>query len=204
MIVAIVGADGAGKTTVTRAAAERLGTSATVVDRWDIVGSPHYPTAAFLEADVRRVRSCAVGMAPESRLLFLLWAAVASVTDRVAESETDSVLLLDGYWMKHAASEIVYGMDECWVEAVGAGLPGADRVVYLRSDPQTAWDRIGARAVPYECGLDPSCAQSSFLHHQGRIHEIFDSWANRQNWAVVDTRRPFAPVVDAVVEAVLA
>ncbi|PNV30953.1 thymidylate kinase [Streptomyces sp. DH-12] len=204
MIVAIVGADGAGKTTVTRAVAEALGGSATVADRWDIIDNPEYPFADFIKPDERRVRTCAVRMAPKSRVMFLLWAAVASVTDRQSPPDPAEVLLLDGYWMKHAAGEIAYGMEPPWVEAVGAGLPPADIVVYLRSDPETAWERMGERAVPYECGLDMSCSKESFLSHQQKIHEVLDTWADRFGWTVVDAHGAFPVVVDTVLEHVRA
>ncbi|GAA1948820.1 hypothetical protein GCM10009837_87790 [Streptomyces durmitorensis] len=204
MIVAIVGADGAGKTTVTRAVGEALGGLASVVDRWDIIDNSAYPFADFIKPDERRVRTCAVRMAPQSRVMFLLWAAVASVTDRQAAADPAEVLLLDGYWMKHAASEIAYGTDPAWVEAVGEGLPAADVVVYLRSDPATAWDRMGERAVPYECGLDLSCSKQSFLRHQQKIHKVLDSWADRFGWTVVDVHKPLPQVVDTVLEHVRA
>ncbi|GAA3107198.1 hypothetical protein [Streptosporangium carneum] len=226
MIAAIVGADGAGKSTVAHAVCELLGHHAKVIDRWDIVGSPEYPTADFIGADVRHVRARTALMSPVSRLLFLLWTSVASVVDGRTEGHTDerrderwsgqgdgqwdgqgvetpeSVLLLDGYWMKHAASEIAYGLDQAWVEQVVAGLPGVDAVIYLQSDPETAWDRMGDRAVPYECAMDLSCARPSFIGHQRKIHEVLGRWAARPGWITIDARQPLDAVVDATVRSI--
>jgi dTMP kinase len=202
VIAAIVGADGAGKSTVSQAVRGALGERARVVDRWDIVGNPEYPVADFIKENSRQVRNRSVRMAPHSRFLFLVWTSISSVVDWKAPgaSQTpDSVTILDGYWMKHAASEIAYGLDQAWVEQVVAGLPGVDAAVYLRSDPETAWSRMGSRAVPYECGLDLTCAKPSFLRHQQKIHDVLDAWAARSGWLTVDTRQPLDAVVGEVV-----
>ncbi|MBO3749905.1 hypothetical protein J5X84_27815 [Streptosporangiaceae bacterium NEAU-GS5] len=199
MIAAIVGADGAGKSTVTAAVGDRLGARATVIDRWDIVGDPAYPTAGFIQPDVRHLRTCTALMSPPARLLFLLWTSVASITERAALGE---VVLLDGHWMKHAASEIAYGLDQSWVERVVAGLPAVDTVIYLRSDPETAWGRLAGRVVPYECAMDLTCARSSFLDHQKKIHAVFDGWAAEHGWITVDARRPLEDVIGATLESI--
>lgn len=191
-MVAVVGTDGAGKSTITDAVATRLaadGVPVERIDRWDIVASTHYPTAACLAPSVSDARSCAARMSSTPRLLFLLWAATLALTDRV-DGPTDGVVLLDGYWMKHAASEIAYGADPVWVEAVAAGLPPADLVVYLRLSPELAWQRKGGRPVPYECGMDMSRSSTSFRRHQSTIQSVLDGWADRYGWLVVDADRP--------------
>jgi thymidylate kinase len=126
-------------------------------------------------------------MSSTPRLLFLLWAAVLALTDREGEFGGE-IALLDGYWMKHAASEVAYGADLAWVEAVVGGLPLADHVFYLRLDPEVAWQRKRGAALPYECGMDYSCKRASFLAHQRAIQDVLDGWAERYGWHVVDAR----------------
>ncbi|GLZ29809.1 hypothetical protein Lesp02_19990 [Lentzea sp. NBRC 105346] len=195
-MVSIVGADGVGKSTVTAALRERV--PARLVDRWDIVGNQDYPTASCLVDDTRVVRSCAARMSSTPRLLFLVWASVMAITDNSSGWDPDSVLLLDGYWVKHAASEIAYGADPAWVEAVTAGLPPSDLVIYLRSDPETAWLRKGGDVLPYECGMDMSRSRESFLAHQREIHRVLDRWSARHGWVEIDARRPLDLVLDDV------
>jgi dTMP kinase len=187
-LVAVVGADGAGKSTMTGLLAERLtaaGRPASRVDRWDIVGDPRYPTASCLTSTVSEARTCTGHMSGTPRLLFLLWASVLSLTDRDGGLPGE-IVLLDGYWMKHAASEIAYGADPAWVESVASGLPPADLVVYLRLAPEVAWRRKEGRPMVYECGLDPTCSHEAFLRHQGAIQAVLDGWAQRYGWLTVD------------------
>lgn len=197
--VCVVGADGVGKSTVTAALRTRL--PARLVDRWDIVGDPDYPTTSCLVDDVRLVRSCAARMSSTPRLLFLVWASVAALTEHTEGFDGD-VVLLDGYWMKHAASEIAYGADPVWVEQVTAGLPAPDLVLYLRSDAETAWRRKGGDVLPYECGMDMGRSRESFLKHQNEIHRVLDGWAARHGWVSVDARRPLDVVLRDCAEAV--
>ncbi|RPK54575.1 hypothetical protein EES43_28800 [Streptomyces sp. ADI96-02] len=209
MIVSLVGSDGAGKSTVSRIAAERMsaaGAGIERVDRWDIIGSPAYPATRFLGSDVRDTRLCVAEMPNTSRFLFLMWSMSHALLGRGPESvRPDRITLLDGYWMKHAAGEIVYGLDSAWVESVVAGLPVSEQVVYLRLDPKDAWERkVGRDVVPYECGMDPDCSQDSFLTHQGRILDVLDGWAGQRGWQIVDAAAPLDDVVDQVVSTVTA
>jgi dTMP kinase len=188
MIVAIVGPDGAGKSTATRLVTERLrarGDAATLVDRWHIVGDARYPAARFMQASVEETRLCVAEMPGASRFLFLMWSMAYALEARTPVP--GAVTVLDGYWMKHAASEAAYGIDLAWIQSVVAGLPRADAVVYLRVTPEAAWARKeDGDVAPYECGMDPSCSRASFVAHQTRILELLDRWAERDGWAVVD------------------
>jgi dTMP kinase len=197
MLVAIVGIDGAGKSNVVNEIAQKLtlsGRKARHVDRWNIVGSENFPTARFLKSDVKDIRSCVAEMPNSARLLFLLWTmSMALLADR-REWPSAAVVLLDGYWMKHAASEIAYGLDAQWVNEVVAGLPPPDKVIYLQLTPEEAWLRKCGSLVPYECGMDTTCAEESFLAHQYHIKSLLDSWSEKFGWDVVDASAPLSNV----------
>ena len=75
MIVAVVGSDGAGKSTLVRRAHGALvaaGRAADRVDRWDVVGNADYPAARFLVDDVPDLRACVAEMPNPPRFLFLM------------------------------------------------------------------------------------------------------------------------------------
>ncbi len=203
--MAIVGADGAGKSTVVEAATRSLrakGYAARPVDRWDIVDNPNFPAARFMKADIRDIRSCVADMPNPARLLFLVWlVSMAMSPDCVARAQED-LLLIDGYWMKHVAGEIAYGLDEEWTHNLVAALPVPDLVIYLQLSPEQAWSRKRDSLVPYECGMDASCPESGFLAHQRHIHDFLDSWRDRYGWTTVDASGLLTDVVDSVVERI--
>lgn len=189
MLIALTGPDGAGKSTLTTVLARSLalvGRPVRTINRWDIVDNPAYPTAGVLEKDNRHIRASVALMSNTSRLLFLLWSATMSLGDNWSPRPDDEVTLTDDYWMKHAASEIAYGLDQTWVEKVVAGLPQPNVVVYLRVRPEVAWQRKDGKPAPYECGMDMSCSKTSFLTHQGTIMNLLDQWALRFGWISID------------------
>jgi thymidylate kinase len=204
MLVSMVGADGAGKSTVSKLTAERLtahGRAVDRVDRWDIVANPAYPATRFMRPDIPDTRLCVAEMPTAPRFLFLMWSISMAVQAKPTADRPDSVTLLDGYWMKHAASEIVYGLDRGWVESIVAGLPRSAAVLYLRADPAVTWERKRGRdVVPYECGMDPECGELTFLRHQHKIQAVLDSWAERDGWTVVDAHASLTDVITQVIE----
>jgi dTMP kinase len=205
-LIAVVGTDGAGKSTLTallESSLTQTGLPARQVGRWDIVGNPSYPTGACLTPVERQARSCAARMSSTPRLLFLLWADALALADRDGGLPGETVLL-DGYWMKHAAGEIAFGADRSWVEAVTDGLPPADLVVYLRVDPELAWLRKDGRPLPFECGMDHSCAKPSFLAHQSKIQSTLDGWARRFGWLTLDATVAPELLVEHLVERIVA
>jgi thymidylate kinase len=200
VIVAVVGADGAGKSTLTGALAARLRTadhSVRTLRTWDIVGNPAYPAAGLLRNDVPAVRGCVARMPSMPRFLFLMWAAVTALGGDQAEPGRAPVSIVDGGWAKHAASEVVYGADRDWVEHVIDGLPQPDLTVYLRLAPESAWDRKDGRPAPYECGMDLDRTKARFLRHQYGIQRLLDRWADRFGWLTIDAAAPPPTVLAA-------
>jgi len=197
LLIAVTGTDGAGKTTITRSVFNELRALSHGIalnDRWDIVGNPvAYPIARFLADDIPLLRNCITDMSPLSRLLFLLWTMHLSLADQVPEAD-NTVVLTDSYWMKHAASEVVYGLDRNWTSSLCGGLPRPDLVLYLRVSPEVAWRRIGTSANAYECGMDPGCSQAAFLRHQHAMQEVLDEWGRAGGWVAIDADQPLAGV----------
>lgn len=205
-LVAVAGADGAGKSTVTSQVASRLadtGLDVRRVERWDIVGNARYPAARFLDHDVTDIRSCVADMPEQARFLFLMWSLEMALAGQRDACPDRGIVLVDGYWMKHAAAEIAYGLDRDWVEGVVGGLRRPALTVHLRLDPARAWQRKQNDLVPYECGMDPACSPERFLDHQRAIESILLQWSARQGWLELDADRPVEEVVSSVVAAVL-
>jgi dTMP kinase len=205
-LVAVVGGDGVGKTTVAQSLVARLGElghSARYVRRWDIVDSSSYPEADFLNSDIGYIRNSAVGMPPPARFLFLLWTMALAVLGDAVRNGGEQFVVADGYWMKHAASEVAYGLTPEWVLAVTSGLPRPDVVLRLNLSPAQAWARKDGDLWPYECGMDESCSQESFVHHQARIGALLDQWSDVFGWHEIDASLPLRDVVDSALSRTL-
>ncbi|MGA8429771.1 MAG: hypothetical protein WB729_08115 [Candidatus Sulfotelmatobacter sp.] len=206
LLVAVVGGDGAGKTTVSTELVQQLnelGYKARCVGRWDIVDNPAYPSARFMKNDIRHIRKCVADMPPHPRFLFLLWTMSLSLSADVTRDSDDEIVVMDGYWMKHAASEVAYGLAPEWVLSVSSGLPVPQIVLHLSLTPEQAWPRKQADLVPYECGMDESCSKESFLQHQTRIRNLLDEWSRAFGWKHIDASPSLAVVISTAVSQVL-
>lgn len=190
MIIAIDGPDGAGKTTQVRMLRDWLavrGVDCEVVSKWDVFDPTRHPDARFLRGtDRAELGVCVAEMPPVARSLFVLWmyAQTAARAARVAER---TLVILDGFWMKHAAAELAYGCDRALVEAALASFGSVDTVVYLDIEPAEALRRKGGALTPYECGLDAGLDPSRFLAQQTAIRARLLEWAERDGWLQVDT-----------------
>lgn len=190
MIIALDGPDGAGKSTQVRdlvAWVQDLGHTARVVGKWDIFVPGVVPQARFLRGtDQYDLRTCIAEMPSPARMLFLGWMNTTAAT-RAQECDAD-VVILDGYWGKHAAAELLAGCPPELVHAITAAIAPVDTIVYLDVTPEEALRRKGTDLAPYECGRDPECSPVEFLRHQTAVREVLLQWADTLGWTVVDTR----------------
>jgi dTMP kinase len=189
VIVAIDGPDGAGKSThveLLRDWLERRGVACTVVSKWDVLDVDRHPEARFLRAtDRRELTACVAEMPLPARSLFIGW-LYAETAARAGRASADGVVLLDGFWMKHAAAELAYGADERLVEAIVRALGGVDAVLFLDVTPEEALRRKGESLTPYECGLDASRDTEKFLARQAAIRGQLLEWADGEGWLRVE------------------
>jgi dTMP kinase len=182
------GTDGAGKSTQIGRTIARLaerGLTTRRYDKWDAYDRGRFPECRFVREPLDDLRRCIAEMEGESRAMFLFW-IIATTLKGLGTCDVD---LLDGYWYKHAASELTLGASRQLIGALSAALPPADHVLYLRVDPERALARK-PEVTRYECGRDPALSPDSFLRHQHRLRAILDGWAKESGWAVIDANRP--------------
>ena len=204
MIIALGGSDGVGKTTIMSRFVAKLneqGYLVHAVGRWDIVDNPAYPSTRFLKSDIRDLRNCVAAMPPLPRLTFLLWTMHMALTPYNAEHDR-TIVVIDGYWMKHAASEIAYGVDENYVAALTGRLPRADITFLLDAPLDELYKRKSGDLVPYECAMDPACSRENFILHQSKIRNTLSRWARTHDWIPIDVARPVELIVLDLIEAI--
>ena len=140
-------------------------------------------------------------MPPLPRFTFLMWTMHMALEPHVQAADA-SIVMVDGYWMKHAASEIAYGVDESYVSAVTGKLPRADLTLLLDAPLDVLYERKAGDLVPYECGMDPSCSRESFIRHQALIGATLRRWQDEFGWVTVDVTQPRAAMVAQMANAI--
>ena len=203
-MIAIVGGDGAGKTSTVRRLHAELARDlrVTLIDKWDVLDSTRYPEYRFLRPELPTLRGCISDMQEVTRTLFVFWTLHGTLTPKAMEGA--DVVLLDGYWPKHAASEILYSGRRDLVGCISALMPRPDVTLFLDVDPEVAYRRRAGDAttplVPYECGRDPSRSEASFVRHQAATRAILRDWCSVFGWTRIDANVDTAAVMDAVRE----
>jgi len=205
LTVAIAGCDGAGKSTLVRGLAAALaarGIDVEVVDKWDIFDPAAYPECAFLDGDRERLKRCVASMQGIARALFVLWMIAMTLKRMDDRAGEEKIRLLDGYWMKHAAAEIVLGCPADAVLATVRALPLADLTLFLDLPPEAALRRK-PRPSRYECGCDARESREAFFSHQSRVRALLSEWTNELGWVRIDSEMPGGVVLDDVLRRVL-
>ncbi|GLO31259.1 hypothetical protein PPUN12996_33160 [Pseudomonas putida] len=195
MLIALAGIDGSGKSTQCRHL-ERLlvskGLRVKVIDKWEILKEDTFPECRFVKSDLEQLRTCIAQMQGASRALFLMW-SIATVMKQ-CEDNSEQIYILDGYWMKHMASEILYGNDEEWLLGLASVLPPVDKVLYFNVDVSRTSVRKQAY-TPYECGRN-AVSREAFCMHQTALKGLMDRWSKSMGWTIIDANQS-EPIVSA-------
>lgn len=186
MLIAFAGCDGSGKSTQVKKTANWLrskGYEVEILDKWDILNHNKFSECRFIKTDLEDLRVCIAEMQGISRALFLFWSIAITLSKDNLHLE-DKIYLLDGYWMKHAASEIIYGCSEEWIFKTVEQLPQPDITFYFDVTPEVALMRK-KDLTPYECGRKLNFTDQDFLEHQSKLHMLLKKWAETYNWVFI-------------------
>jgi dTMP kinase len=205
VLVAIVGCDGAGKSSAVQLLRTELSREFRVkqIDKWNVLDSATFPEYRFMIPDLPTLRRCVSDMPEVTRTLFVFWTLHGTLTPKATAGA--DIVLLDGYWPKHAASEILYSGRRELVEMLSAIMPTPDLTLFLDVDPAVAYRRRSADKttplVPYECGLDQTCSEAGFMCHQKATRKILTEWCETFNWTRIDANAEQTTVADAIFAA---
>ena len=204
MLIAITGADGVGKSTVSSMLATLLNQQDVTMkslDRWDVCSAEKFPWCRFIGMPKEQLRHCVADMPAHSRLMFIFWTLYTVIEEY--RQDSSPITFIDSYWMKHAAAEVAMGLPGLWVEQLAAEFPKPDLTILLDVPPEEAWRRKEQSDFidlnRYECGMVEQTSKESFIQHQQKLREVLQSWAIKKNWAVVNTHCS----VDAVSQQVI-
>ena len=205
MIISFVGTDGSGKSTAVKHLTQALrdgGTEVQVLDKWDIYDFEQHPECRFLQSPLTLLRKCISEMPGTSRAMFIFWSIYISMSK--VDFNDGRVYVLDGYWMKHFATETLFGVDTDWIKATAAQLPQPDLTIFLHVPPEEAYKRKEAvnDFVPYEFGLDPEMKKDNFLTHQAKVLGVMEDWAQQFQWVTLDGTQPTQTVHTDILDTV--
>lgn len=188
MIIAICGTDGSGKSTQINNLIknnENRFNKVEVLDKWSILDKNKFPECRFIDTKLEDLRVDISHMEGYSRILFLFWSIYITLSKKDLSAK-DSLFILDGYWMKHAASEIIYGCDEKIVKNLIEVFPNPDITIYISTPIEETLKRKVGDFTPYECGRDDEMKIESFKEHQNKLKELMDKWAKNYDWQIIN------------------
>ena len=203
MLIALTGADGVGKSTVSKLLLQEVahhGKRFKTLDRWNMLDTSLFPQSRFISAPLPEVKQCVAEMEGPSRFLFILW-TIYGVLESY-DPASPHITFIDSYWMKHPAAEVAYGLPEKFVLNIIELLPKPDLTILLDLSPELAYERKEKSGFAdlnyYECGMDKTRSYNSFIQHQSKIRSQLLCWADSNKWHKIDTSRPVEEVAAAV------
>ncbi|RRO07663.1 hypothetical protein DMB81_009745 [Pectobacterium aquaticum] len=202
LIITLAGTDGAGKSTQAQLIKDWLkkrGFEVLVVDKWSILDSSQHPECRFINSNLDELRHCISEMKNQSRTLFLFWSIFQSMENIRFNASDKTVFILDGYWIKHAASEIIYGNSEDWVLSITSEFPESDIVLYF-DIPVSETVHRKDEFTPYECGRNIDFTKQDFVSHQNTLKKLMDTWCEKFKWTVIDAGLDKNKVFDCIIE----
>jgi thymidylate kinase len=191
MFVNILGGDGCGKSTQIERLLEwaraNLGIAARSMAKRDIFDPETVPECDFFGVAYDRLAHHFLPrMRGESRALWLIY--MNAVLIRALPPQSDELLLHDGYWHKHYATEAAMGLDPAWLRDVCRFFPEPDLTLVLDMDPRAIVTR-GHAHKPYESGCDWSCSDAAFIAHQDKVRAHLLELAANRSYMVIDADR---------------
>ncbi|CAI0898486.1 MULTISPECIES: dTMP kinase [Serratia] len=204
MLINLLGCDGAGKSTQLKWLIPWLekttGLPVRTLAKRDALQAEKYPEARYFGCSYRTLMyEILPEMRGESRALFLFNLFAIQLCHQPPAA--DEIVLLDGGWQKHVATEMALGLSETWLSQLIAPFPSPDLTLFLDVEPNViiAWRRDnGDTHAPYECGNQLECSDERFLEQMNKVYSILSRHAREQDWTRVDGRQPPEQVFQAL------
>jgi len=191
MLINIVGPDGSGKTTQLELLDGWLPTATALPHRFltkaDIFDTERFPECEFLGCEYSFMAHAQLPiMQGASRAMCLYFMLTLNVTRHPPLA--DEVVIADGYWHKHWATEKALGLPDEWLTALGSQMPEPELTLCLDMSAERIVAR-GRTRHPYESGLDMQARPESFIAHQTRVRANMLEMAARRDWVVINADR---------------
>jgi thymidylate kinase len=206
MLINLMGCDGSGKTTqlelVKPWIEATFACGVREIKKRDLFDPVLFPESSrFFGCSYRELMyEILPEMEPTCRALFLFYMLAASTSRYPIRS--DEVVLLDGGWQKHVATEAAMGVDFAWLSAVTQCFPRSDLTIFLDIEPDIIVERrrqnnYGAHA-PYECGCEGDVSDEAFVRQMSATRRWMKHLAGTEGWIAVDASQPRQDTFDEI------
>jgi len=208
MLINLLGCDGCGKSTQLRQLIPWLETHFSMpvrtLSKRDALNINDIPEARYFGCDYPTLMyDILPQMQGFSRALFLFNLLAIPLCHNPVQA--DEIVVLDGGWQKHVATEMALGIEEKWLSDLISIFPKPDLTIFLDVDPSTivAWRRQNHDShAPYECGNQPDCSDKFFLSQMNEVYRILVRQTQEQGWKKINGKQPEDQVFQLIKETI--
>lgn len=194
MLINIIGCDGSGKTTQFEMLKpwieKRFDLPVRKISKRDIFDFSKFPECSYFGCSYKELMyDILPKMKSESRSLFLLNMFAVSVASNPPRK--NEIVILDGGWQKHLATEAALGVDLNWLNQVGSFFPKSDLSFFLDIPVENIIERrhlAKLEHAPYECGNTGEISDKAFLLQMNKVRVILKATAEKENWHIIDAQ----------------
>ena len=179
MIVAVEGADQAGKTTQVQLLADALGRHGLTTETLEF---PDYstPVGGQIKASLNQAGAPGSGRSAPPQLLHVLlaanrWEALPRIRSAMGDKD---VVLMNRYYHSNLAYGLARGLDRRWLENLDAGLPRSDLVIVLDMDAAESFRRKSSGRDRFE--------RNRGLLERVRLRYCDEACLDKERWRVVN------------------
>ncbi|MFE1281222.1 dTMP kinase [Klebsiella aerogenes] len=210
MLINLLGCDGCGKSTQLRQVIPWLeahySQPVRSISKKDALNITAIPEARYFGCDYHTLMfEILPEMRGASRALFIFNLLAIPLCHQPVQN--DEIVILDGGWQKHVATEMALGLDEQWLTNLADIFPKPDLTIFLDVDPDTIleWRRQkNGTHAPYECGNQSNCSDALFLEQMNKVYRILLRQSREQNWTRIDGKKTTTEVFQAITQTITA
>ena len=204
-LICITGPDGSGKTTQITKLAEYFAYNnahkVVAVTIWDLLLEPKLKTVIPFNSP-REVDAYLGILDNLPRSLFLYHCFKQALES--AYKKNPQVILLNAYWYKYFATEVVHGSERQILKQLAESIfPEPEVTFYLNLEPELAFERkTEAMLSSYETGFAAKRDKESFLNFQSQLQHELEKLAVEKSWVKIEATQSIKETTEQILAAI--